>query len=144
MAAIRTYLVGLAILRVWAASGGRANAEDRKVEPVSSWWGILKEKKLTEMARKKGYITTNAAWKKLWEAWRRDEKLPEVDFTKHLVLVDLGGIHPVGYELRLTDQRDLDIKLSPRVPPERGDGYGIAVIERSAVKTIRDKAIEPE
>jgi hypothetical protein len=142
MAANRTYLVGLAILCVWAACG--VSAEDRKVEPVSSWWGILTEKKLTEMAPKKGYITSNAAWKKLWEAWRPDEKLPEVDFTKHLVLVDLGGMYPVGYELRLTDQGDLKIKLSPRVPPERGDGYGIAVIERRAVKTIRGKAIEPD
>src|SRR5690349_14588140 len=41
MAAMRTYIPGLTILCVWAACGGRVNAEDRKVEPVRSWWGIL-------------------------------------------------------------------------------------------------------
>ena len=120
------------------------NAEDRKLEPVSSWWGILTEKKLTEMVPKNGYITSNAAWKKLWEAWYPNAKLPEVDFTKHLVLVDLGGMYPVDHELRLTGQGDLKIELRYRVPPKRGDGYGIAVIERSGVKTIRGKAIEPD
>jgi hypothetical protein len=144
MAAMRTHIPGFTILCVWVACGGRVNAEDRKVEPLKSWWGILAEKKLTELAPRKGYVTSNAAWKKLWQAWRPSEKLPEIDFTKHLVLVDLGGMHPVEQELRITDQGDLKIKLNFRVPPERGHGYGIAVIERSAVKSIKGKAIEPD
>jgi len=120
------------------------DSTDRKVEPVSNWWGILTEKKLTELAPKTGYITSNGAWKMLWVAWRPNEKLPTVDFAKYLVLVDLGGMYPVTHELRVNDQGDLKIKLSPLVPLERGYGYGITVIERSMVRTIKGKAIEPD
>jgi hypothetical protein len=60
------------------------------------------------------------------------------------VLVNLGGLYPVGYELTLTDQGDLKVRLSPRVPGKPGYGYGIAVIGRSGVKSITGKAIEPD
>jgi hypothetical protein len=144
MMATRTRILGLTILCAWAACGGRTSAEDRTVEPVKSWWGILAEEKLTELAPKKGYVTSHAAWAKLWGAWRPGERLPEVDFTRHLVLVDLGGMYPVGHELRITGRGDLTVRLNTRVAPARGHGYGIAVIERSAVRTINGKAIEPD
>jgi hypothetical protein len=144
MTAKRSCLVGIVILCVWAAGGSPAAAEDRKLEPVRTWAGLLGEKKLTEMAPAKGYLTSEAAWKELWEAWRPGEKLPEVDFTKRLVLVHLGGIYPVVHEVRVTDQGDLKVRLSFRVPPRPGYGYGIAVIERGGVKTINGKAIEPD
>jgi hypothetical protein len=144
MTAKRTFHVGVVILCAWAACGGRVGAEDKKLEPVKSWSGLLDEKKLTEAAPAKGYVTSQAAWKKLWESWRPGEKLPEVDFTKHLVLVDLGGMYPVVHEVRATDQGDLKVQLSPLVPAKPGYGYGIAVIERSAVKTIRGKVIEAD
>jgi hypothetical protein len=121
-----------------------ARAEDRKVEPVRSWAGILDEKKLTEAVPPKGYLTSRAGWEKLWKAWRPGEKLPEVDFEKHLVLVDLGGMYPLGYELKLTDKGDLRVRLLAKVPGKRGYGYGIAVIERSGVKSIKGKAIKPD
>jgi hypothetical protein len=76
-----------------------ARAEDKQVKVVRSWRGILDEKKLTEVAPAKGYLTSQAEWEKVWKAWRKDEKLPEVDFKKHLVLMNLGGKYPVGHEV---------------------------------------------
>ena len=144
MSANRTYPVTFAILCASCACASRVDAEDKKVEAVGSWGGMLKDKKLTEMAPKKGYITSNAAWKKLWEAWRPNAKLPEVDFTKYLVLVDLGGMYPVVHELKITDQGDLKVTPAARVPPGPGFGYGMSLIELKAVKTIRGQAIEAD
>jgi hypothetical protein len=140
----RTCLVGLITLCIWTGRENLASAEDKKLEPVKSWPGLLSEKKLTEMVPAKGYLTSEAAWKKLWVAWRPDEKLPVIDFTKHLVLVHLGGMYPVAHEVYLTAEGDLKVKVSPRVPPKPGYGYGISVIERSGVKSIMGKEIDAD
>ena len=117
-------------------------AEGRKIDAVQEWSGILADKKLTELIPDNGYVTNQSAWNDLWKAWRPNEKLPEIDFNKHLILVSLGGIYPVGHDLRLTDQGDLRIWISPRVPHKPGSGYGITVIERADIKTILGKAIK--
>lgn len=119
-------------------------AQPRKLAPVKSWIGQLDEKRLAEMAPAKGYVTSEAEWKKLWKAWRPGEDMPAVDFTKHLVLVGLGGIYPVAHEARVTGQGDLQVRLSLRMPAKPGHGYGITVIERGGVTTIQGKAIVPD
>jgi hypothetical protein len=139
-----TPLFIFAALCGWAACGDLVKAGGKKVGPVNCWWGMVAEKKLADMAPARGYLTSRAAWKNLWEAWRPGEKLPEVDFTKQLVLVDLGGMYPVGHALYVTADGDLKIQLLRRVPDRPGQGYGIAVIERGAVKTIKGKAIAPD
>lgn len=144
MTAQRTFLFVLLILCVGTVSESRARAEDKKVEPVKVWAGLLDEKKLTELAPAKGYVTSEAALKKVWETWRPGEKLPEVDFTKQVVLVNLCGMYPPKYELKVTAEGDLKVVVIPLVPPRRGYGYGIAVVERSGLKTINGKAIDPD
>jgi hypothetical protein len=49
----------------WAACGDLVKAGGKKVEPVNSWWGMLAEKKLADMAPARGCLTSRAAWKKL-------------------------------------------------------------------------------
>jgi hypothetical protein len=53
-------------------------------------------------------------------------------------------MYPVGHALYVTADGDLKIQLLRRVPDRPGQGYGIAVIERGAVKTIKGKAIAPD
>jgi hypothetical protein len=118
--------------------------QPKKLKLVNEWLGQFDDKKLVEHAPAKGYITSEAEWKKLWTAWRPTEELPAVDFTKHLVLVGTGGSYPLAHDVRVTDQGELMIRLSPRVPPKLAPGYGIAVIERDPLKTIQGKAIVPD
>ncbi|MEJ7594590.1 MAG: hypothetical protein WKF77_23900 [Planctomycetaceae bacterium] len=44
----------------------------------------------------------------------------------------------------ITDQGDLKIQITLRHPQNIGYGYGIAVIERSVLKTIKGKPILPD
>jgi hypothetical protein len=53
-------------------------------------------------------------------------------------------MYPVGHDLRLTDQGDLRIWISPRFPNKPGYGYGITLIERADIKRISGKAIKSE
>lgn len=115
--------------------------QPRNLGLIDEWVGQLEEKKLTERAPAKGYITSEVEWKKLWMAWRPTEELPMIDFTKHLVLVSTGGNYPLGHRVRITEQGDLQIQLYPRVPPKLAPGYGIAVIERGAANSIQGKTI---
>src|SRR4051812_5298885 len=91
----RTCLVVPVILSAWTLPLPQALGQDRKIEPLMQWSGLLTEKKLTELTPAQGYIGDAAAWKKLWGAWRPTEKLPEVDFARQLVLVHLGGMYPI-------------------------------------------------
>jgi hypothetical protein len=118
------------------------DAAFKSVEKTKAWMGVLDDKKLTELAPAKGYVTSQEKWKVLWESWRPGRALPKVNFEKQLVLVSAVGPYPVEYDLRLSQEGDLRIVISPRHPGKRGYGYGIVLIERSDVKTIDGKAIE--
>lgn len=118
--------------------------EGRKIDAVQEWDGILADKKLAELVPDNGYVTNQSAWSDLWKAWRPNEKLPEIDFNKHLVIVSLGGIYPVVHEMRLSDQGDLRIWPVPRVPHKKGYGYGITLINRADIKLILGKPVPSE
>ncbi len=119
-------------------------SQPRKLKLVNHWVGQLDEMKLTELLPAKGYITGEANWKKLWTAWRPSQAVPLIDFTKHLMLVNVQGNYHPGHEVRLTDQGDLQIRVYPRVSPKLTIGYGIAQIDRTGVRTIQGKTIEPD
>ena len=119
------------------------NAAFKRVEKIKAWIGHLDDKQLTELVPADGFLTSQDEWKTLWEKWRPGKRLPDVDFKQQVVLVSLGGPYPVELEPRLNDQGELKVASSPRHAPKRGYGYGIAVVQRTGVKTINGKAIEP-
>jgi hypothetical protein len=56
-----------------------------------------------------GLVASPEAWARLWNAWRGDADVPEVDFEKDLILVAAGpGPNIIlVQELRLSDDGDL-------------------------------------
>jgi hypothetical protein len=82
----------------------------------------------------------------LWKAWRGDEKVPEVDFTKDLVLVfTLGGPNKVSPpELRLDDRGELTAQAVATLIGGDGFCYKIVTVRRHGIKTVNGTALPKE
>jgi hypothetical protein len=63
----------------------RAVAEKQPVRRSKEWSGSVEDEKLAKDAP--ACITTAKALEKLWEDWKLTDKLPDIDFTKELVVV---------------------------------------------------------
>lgn len=120
----------------------QVDAEERNVVPTKEWHGLLLNEADTKLAPKNEYLTTEKAWQELWKGWRPDEQVPVIDFSKQMVIVKLGGMYPVRFQLKLTDRNDLTVKWHPLHPSKKGYGYGIAIIERGNIQTVNGKAIQ--
>lgn len=117
------------------------NAEDRSIQPVKEWVGLLATQEETKAAPLNRSITTESEWKQLWKAWRPDESLPSIDFSKHIGIVQLGGMYHVRFQLKVSPHGDLKVSWHPLHTPSRGYGYGIAVIERNGILSVEGNAL---
>src|SRR5437879_571135 len=62
----------------------------KAVKVEKAWTGRLVEKEkepLRKLAPAVGYISGPKSFATLWKAWRTEEKVPEIDFGKKLILV---------------------------------------------------------
>jgi hypothetical protein len=136
-------MVGALILPGWQAFGG----EDRPVKPVKQWSGSFddeKDEQLMDQAPKSGLIANEKAWAKLWKAWRGDEKLPRIDFTKELVLVGTTacGRNQLSGHFQLDASGDLHVMWATTLIAGPGFAYHISVVERDEIKSINGKALD--
>ena len=53
---------------------------------------------LMKAAPKSGYITDEKAWANLCKEWKFDKDLPEIDFAKQIVLVDVAPGSPNSFQ----------------------------------------------
>src|SRR5688572_26310846 len=106
--------------RVWAAlclvavlgPGALGEAKQGKpVKPTRTWAGTIGDNEaLQKQSPAAGYIAGPAAWEKLWKAWRPGQELPQVDFSRELVLVaTAGGPNRVAISPSLDDKGDLKV-----------------------------------
>jgi len=122
--------------------GGAARAGER-LAPNRLWEGEFREDKLKQEAPKGGVITDAKAFAKLWKAWRQDEAVPKVDFTKEFAFVAtcfMKGERPVPW----ATLRDGALSVSWDAA-RRGDGgwgYAILTFDRKEVKKVNGVELE--
>ena len=85
------------------------------------------------------------AFAKLWKAWRKDETIPVVDFTKQFVAIVLSKVrNPARIPaIRIVNADRTDLTLSPfgTEKLEKGFDYEIHVIQRAGIKTFNGKPL---
>jgi hypothetical protein len=120
----------------------------KRVKAEKSWTGRLigKEKEPLQMlAPAKEYISGPRTFEKVWKAWRTEEKVPDVDFSKKLVLVGTaGGPNIVNLSAVLNAKGDLTINAMSTLVGGPGFGYGLIVIDRDGVKSVKGKPLEKD
>src|SRR5262249_24824232 len=123
--------------------GGAARAEE-SLAPNRLWEGDFPDEKLKQEAPKGGVITDAKAFAKLWKAWRKDEAVPKVDFTKEFAFVAIcftKGERPVPWAT-LKDGV-LSVSWDAARSGQGGWGYAILTFDRKEVKKVNGVELEP-
>src|SRR5262245_50055651 len=119
MSLIRFTLLGVVLLATASAAFGQKT----KVVPNKDWGAIFRDDTLKKEAPKGGLITDAKTFEKLWKAWRKDEKVPKVDFKKEFIVVSLSsGPNRVSMSATI-DEGDLKIQSVQTLIGGNGFGY---------------------
>ena len=146
------FFVATAVLAAAAYSVAAGAAEKRpspkKVQPVkilNTWNGKIADAALRKHAPTDEFLLGQNEWAKLWRAWRGQEKLPEVDFQKQMILVfTADGPNSVGCEPRLDAQGNVQAEAMSTMIGGPGFGYLIQCISREGVRSVNGKPLPGE
>jgi hypothetical protein len=135
----------LAALALVGLLAGSARAEKKALKPSQSWNSSIDDEKLAKEAPETGYVADAKAFKKLWEAWKVGDKMPEIDFTKEIVVVATTQGSKLNLSATLdTDKGDLTPLGIATRDLKPGFRYVIVVVPREGVKTVNGKEIKSE
>jgi hypothetical protein len=123
----------------------RADEKPAPVKLVQTWSGEVKLAARAD-APKDGFITEKDAFAKFWKAFRGDEKLPDVDFTKELVLVAVGmDPNKLGIGASLDAKGDLKVLVRSTLIAFDNPttvAYQFATVPRTGIKSINGKDVK--
>lgn len=116
-----------------------------KIPFKQTWGGKDLVNDLKSAAPQEPYLSDTGNWQKLWQAWRRGEKLPPVDFNKDLIVFCITG-SPNSCGINLSLDKDGNLKVTAIstliVSDEKSFNYQIALIDRAGIKTVNGKTLE--
>jgi hypothetical protein len=137
-----------AVVCAVAASAAERQPGAKKAQPVkilNTWSGKMADAALQKHAPADYFLLDQDEWAKLWKAWRGQEKLPEVDFQKQMILVfTAGGPNSVGCEPRLDAQGNVQAMAMSTLIGGPGFGYLIQCIPREGVRSVNGKPLPGE
>jgi len=114
-------------------------------EPVKTtdrWDGVVKDSSLQETAPANGVIADSTSWRSLWEAWRPNQEVPQVDFDKEIVVVGVvNGPNRVLLKPMLAEGGDLRFLVAGTKMAGPGFGYALVKVSREGVKTVHGKPV---
>jgi hypothetical protein len=115
----------------------------KKFKATQTWTGKIADDKAKVHIPVNGVITKAEPFKKLWEAWRPDDKRPLVNFDHNLVLVHIaGGPNIPTTTYLLDDKGNLKALSLSTLIGGPGFGYAIEVIGKEGIKTYQGKKVE--
>ena len=118
----------------------------KSITPIQEWRGGFPnqaDEPLMQEAPQCGYIASQAVWAKLWKAWRREEPLPKVDFTKELIMVGVTrGANQISGGFRVDEHGELRGGFGSTARGGAGFAYLILLIDRTGIKTYQGKSID--
>ena len=112
------------------------------IKPSQQWTGVIKDETLEDELAANGPIVDEAAWTRLWKAWRPDEDVPAVDFAENIVYAGtVPGPNRTLFAAALDADGDLKITLGGTKIGGPGFGYVLAVLPREGIKTYRGEPL---
>ena len=137
---MKTFLCVIGFVMIALVS--TANAQDRKpLETLKEWRGDNPNEGLAKDSPK--FITNAKDLEKLWKAWDIKEKLPEIDFSKEILLVETTRGSRLNLKATLDEKGDLQsLGLATR-DLRPGFRYVMITVNKAGIKTIAGKAITP-
>jgi hypothetical protein len=132
-------LVALVLVGFLAPS---VRAEKKEVKLVKQWSGSVEDEKLAKDAPE--VITDAKAFEKMWKAWKVGDKVPEVDFTKEIVILSTTSGSKILVSPSLDDKGNLSVLGAATADFGPGFRYVIATVSREGVKKVNGKELPRE
>lgn len=118
-------------------------AEEKPSPEPQAWSGKIAEDALRKLAPKSGFLTDAKSFEKLWNAWRPDEALPEVDFDKQLVLIGtVNGPNLIIMNPSLNEKGNLTFLVGGTKIGGPGFGYKVMLFNREGVKSVNGTPVD--
>ena len=119
-----------------------AQPKGKEIKLLQTWSGKSADDNLRKAAPANGFVADAEVWKKLWKTWRGEAAVPEIDFSKDLVLVSTGdGPNQLGIMARLDDAGNVTVMGMSTMMAGPGFCYGMARISREGVKSVGGKPV---
>lgn len=112
------------------------------LEPSEQWTGVLRDEALEASRPEGNLIADEKAWTELWQAWRPDEDVPEVDFAASIVFVGtVAGPNRTLFSASRAADGELKVMLGGTKIGGPGFGYLLAVLSRDGLKSYQGKPL---
>jgi hypothetical protein len=135
MRTVLTVVMAVLLQSVCVFAAEPADTTDR-------WDGVVKDRPLQKAAPTNGIITKSASWKSVWQAWRPNQEVPQVDFETEIVVVGVvPGPNRVLLKPVLAEGGDLQFVVAGTRMAGPGFGYALEKVSREGVKTVNGKPI---
>lgn len=118
-----------------------AHAEPKAVKPNKDWTGVMNDDTQKKLTPKDGFIVDAKEFEKLWKAWRTAEKVPEIDFTKVVVVVTLASGPNYPRISASLDEGTLKINAISTLIGGDGFGYSVATFDRKGITRVGTKKL---
>jgi hypothetical protein len=141
MRALR-YLMCLSGFALAIVDTPHVRAEAKPVKLTKEWKGSVADADKQKDAP--AVITNSKALEKLWKDWKIDGKVPEVDFTKEIVVVGTTVGSRISLSAKLDDKGNLDVLGIATSDFGPGFRYLLATVPREGVKSVNKKELPKE
>jgi hypothetical protein len=134
-----SWLVGLVAVAAVVLFTSDALAQKTAVKPIKEWTGSVDDEKLAKDAP--ACITSAKALENLWKAWKLADKVPEVDFTKEIVILATTQGSKLKMAATLDEKGNLMVGGLGTRDLAPGFRYVIATVSNEGVKTVNGKEL---
>jgi hypothetical protein len=128
-----------AVLALGLLLPGRADAQKKPITPIRELKGSVADENLMKGAPT--VITSAEGLKKVWDAWKLEDKMPQVDFGKEIVVVTTTRGSRLNLRLMLDDKENLQVLGLATRDLRPGFRYVMAIVSRDGVKTVDGKPL---
>ncbi|WP_166826245.1 hypothetical protein [Thalassoroseus pseudoceratinae] len=114
------------------------------VKPLEDWKGVLRNSESRNVAPKSGFITDQKTWAKVWKAWRGTAEVPEINFTRDMVIVaTVSGPNRILMAMELDAKGNLQVRSAATKIGGPGFGYALVKVLKAGVRSVNGKPLEP-
>jgi hypothetical protein len=138
-----TFLLAAGLIALFILFDVGAAHDKKVVKPVQRWANKINDNDAKKFLPRNGVIIDGKNFEELWKAWRKDEKVPGVDFTRQIVLVHTAsGPNVPLANYSLDGDGNLRANTKSTLLSGPGFGYSIEVLSKEGVKMYQGKKIE--
>jgi hypothetical protein len=136
------FLAALSCVGLFVGSLPEVRTGKKAVKLTQQWKGSVEDETLLKGAPE--FIANKKALQKLWQEWKLEHKLPQIDFRKEIVILATSRGSRLNLSARLDDEGALQVLGFGTRDLRPGFRYVLATVPRDGIKTVNKKPLPGE